>query len=123
MPATAILSSPPGQKSSTGVPPLEQGDRLTRAEFERRYSAMPQVKKAELVEGIVYMPSPVRINKHSRPHAKLITWAGHYEAATPGVALADNGTARLDLDNEPQPDLFLQIVPEAGGQTRNTEDD
>ena len=29
-------------------------------EFERRYEAMPEVKKAELIEGEVYMPSPVR---------------------------------------------------------------
>lgn len=33
--------------------PLENGDRLTRDEFERRYAAMPHVKKAELIEGIV----------------------------------------------------------------------
>jgi Uma2 family endonuclease len=30
--------------------PLENGDRLTRPEFERRYQAMSQVKKAELNE-------------------------------------------------------------------------
>ncbi len=41
-------------------PALEPGDRLTRAEFERRYAAMPHVKKAELIEGVVYVPSPVR---------------------------------------------------------------
>ncbi len=51
------------------IPLLENGDRLTRPEFERRYAAMPQVKKAELIEGIVYMPSPVRACQHGRPHA------------------------------------------------------
>jgi Uma2 family endonuclease len=84
---------------------------------------MPNLKKAELIEGIVYMPSPVRINKHGRPHARLVTWAGHYEAATPGVQIADNATVRLDLDNEPQPDVLMRIMPEAGGQTRDSEDD
>ena len=44
----------------TATLPLENGDRLTRAEFERRYAAMPRLKKAELIEGIVYVPSPVR---------------------------------------------------------------
>ena len=53
------------------IPLLENGDRLTRPEFERRYAAMPQVKKAELIEGIVYMPSPVRVRQHGRPHAHI----------------------------------------------------
>src|SRR4051812_25249066 len=82
--------------------PLEPGDRLTRAEFERRYDAMPHLKKAELIEGIVYMPSPVRLARHGNPHFRLIAWLGAYEAATPGVLGADNSTARLDVDNEPQ---------------------
>ncbi len=56
------------------IPPLEPGDRLTRAEFERRYDAMPQLTKAELVEGLVYMPSPVRFRRHGRPHAQLVGW-------------------------------------------------
>ena len=57
-------------------PPLENGDRLTRQEFERRYDAMPQIKKAELIEGVVYMPSPVRHKSHSRPHSQIMTWLG-----------------------------------------------
>lgn len=40
--------------------PLENGDRLTRSEFERRYHAMSSVKKAELIEGMVYMFSVLR---------------------------------------------------------------
>ena len=59
--------------------PLEPGDRLTREEFERRYDAMPHVKKAELIEGVVYMPSPVRHQRHSRPHFRLIAWLGAYD--------------------------------------------
>jgi Uma2 family endonuclease len=100
------------------VLPLENGDRLTRTEFERRYAAMPYLKKAELIEGVVYVPSPVRHRQHGSPHVQLITWLGHYQAATPGVEAGDNSTVRLDLDNEPQPDALLLITPEHGGQTR-----
>jgi Uma2 family endonuclease len=105
------------------IPELEHGDRLTRAEFERRYQAMPQLKKAELIEGEVYMPSPVRIRRHSGPHFHLITWLGVYTSASPGVEGGDNSTVRLDLDNEPQPDGLLFIDPARGGQARISEDD
>jgi Uma2 family endonuclease len=103
------------------IPPLEGGDRLSRHEFERRYLASFQVKKAELIEGVVYLPSPVRSKSHAVPHGRLITWLGVYEAATPGVELNDNATVRLDLDNEPQPDALLRI--ETGGNSRITKDD
>ena len=80
------------------IPPLENGDRLTRIEFERRYVAMPGLKKAELVEGEVYMPSPVRYGQHSHPHTRLVTWLGNYETDTPGVEAGDNGSIRLGVD-------------------------
>jgi len=94
---------------------LENGDTLTRAEFERRYEAMPHLKKAELIEGVVYVPSPVRHNYHGHQHAHLINWLGHCEAHTPGVEVSDNVTVSLDLDNEPQPDALLFIDPACGG--------
>jgi Uma2 family endonuclease len=97
-------------------PLLETGDRLSRDEFERRYEAMPHVKKAELVEGEVYMPSPVRWNQHATPHADLITWLGYYRAHTPGIRVGDNGSLRMDLENEPQPDGAMIIEPAYGGQ-------
>ena len=102
---------------------LENGDRLTRAEFERRYEARPDIKKAELIEGVVYMPSPTRSGSHGRPHAAAITWLGNYAASTPGVQVNDNPTVRLDLENEPQPDVVLLIDPNAGGQARVSDDD
>lgn len=96
--------------SANGViPTLENGDRLSRAEFERRYAAHPEIKKAELIEGIVYMASPVRVRKHGSPHSKIIIWLGVYLEATPGLEIADNATLRLDLDNEPQPDVSVWI--------------
>lgn len=108
-------------KSPLTIPPLESGDKLTRAEFERRYDAMPNLKKAELIEGVVYLASPLRFRSHGKPHALIMTWLGVYKAATPNVGFADNSTVRLDADNEPQPDALLRI--ENGGQSRITEDD
>ena len=121
--ATAEVSKPSTAPRGRVLPPLENGDHLTRDEFERRYEAMPGLKKAELIEGVVYMPSPVRHRKHSRPHNHLSTWLGTFEAGTPGVEAGDNGSVRLDMDNEPQPDAFLIIVPECGGQARISDDD
>ena len=105
------------------TPPLESGDRLTRQEFEHRYHVMPENLKAELIEGVVYVASPVRANSHGRPHAKIMAWLGFYSAATPGVDVQDNATVRLDIDNEPQPDALLRIEPRVGGNSRISEDD
>ncbi len=101
------------------IPPLESGDRLTRTEFERRYQATPEKFKAELIEGVVYVASPVRVF-HGTPHAALVGWLTVYWAATPGVSVADNTTTRLDMDNEPQPDALLRI--ETGGNSTISED-
>ena len=105
------------------IPLLENGDKLSLYEFERRYNAMPNLKKAELIEGIVYIPAALRFKSHGQPHGWILTWLGTYEVATPGVALGVEPTVRLDLDNEPQPDAVLLINPEAGGQARLSEDD
>ncbi len=90
-------------------PPLENGDRLSYREFERRYAAMPGDRKAELVEGIVYMASPLRFATHAEPHGRLITWLGVYQAATSSTAMGIEPTVRLDADNEFQPDGVLLI--------------
>jgi Uma2 family endonuclease len=103
-------------------PPLESGDCLDREEFERRYEAMPHLKKAELIEGVVYVPSPVSLRRHGRPQVDLITWLGVYLAATPGLEAGDNTTARLDLANVEQPDTLLLIDPSRGGQALITAD-
>ena len=121
--AIPMTTSTPSASSRAKVPPLENGDVLTRAEFERRYEAMPHLKKAELIEGVVYVPSPVRHRAHSHPHIHLTGWLVQYEAGTPGVEAGDNGTIRLDLDNEPQPDALLFIDPACGGQARIDADD
>ncbi len=106
------------------VPPLENGDVLTRAEFYRRWEAMPELKRAERIEGIVYMAAAaVRRKGHGKPHGHLLGWLAQYEAETPGTEMGDNATVQLDPDNDPQPDAYLLILPEHGGQCRFTDED
>ena len=101
------------------IPPLENGAHLTRPEFERRFDATPELKKAELIDGVVYMaPPPVSHDFHGVPHFRLITALGTYEVSTPGVAGGDNSSIRLDLDNMPQPDIYLIVEPPCGGQAK-----
>jgi Uma2 family endonuclease len=121
----AIMVDTPRQRQTvtTQIPPLESGDRLTRHEFERRYAAMPHLKKAELIEGVIYVPAALRFRSHGQPQGDLITWLGVYRAFTPNIALGDNPTVRLDRENEPQPDAVLLIEERAGGQARLSDDD
>jgi Uma2 family endonuclease len=108
----------PLQIADTATIVLETGDRLSRTEFEQRYEASPDLKKAELLEGVVYVPSPVRFDLHAKPHSYLVYWLTHYHIFTPGTLTGDNATVRLDLDNEPQPDVLLCIDPEHGGKVK-----
>ena len=85
---------------------LENGDRLNRLEFERRYTAS-KVKKAELIEGLVYLGSSVRFNTHAKPHAQIVAWLGTYQAISSDLKVGINPTVRLDDENEPQPDAVL----------------
>src|SRR5437868_101206 len=95
------------------VPPLEAGDRLTREEFLRRWEAHPEIKKAELLGGIVYMPSPVSMD-HGATDSDVGAWLANYRAATPGTSSGHNTTA-LILGETPQPDVYLRILQECGG--------
>ena len=100
---------------------LESGDRLTREEFHRRYCARPDIKKAELVEGVVYVATPVRLTVHGEPHGVVVTWLGTYAITTPGVRFGDNATVYLDADNEVQPDACLFFDPPRPGGARLTD--
>ena len=100
------------------MPPLENGAHLSAREFLRRFEAMPEVKKAELVNGIVYMGSPVRLDQHGEPDNLMQTWLGNYAIATAGVKAATNTSVRLSSDDVPQPDALLRLVPECGGASR-----
>ena len=116
--AAAGLSRPP----RAAVPPLENGDHLSAHEFMRRYGAMPEVKKAELISGVVYMASPVRTAQHAEPDNLIQGWLFTYAVATPGVRAATNATLRLGPDDAAQPDGLLRRLPECGGRTRLDDD-
>jgi Uma2 family endonuclease len=96
---------------------LERGDFLSRDEFLRRWEAMPDVKRAELIQGVVYMPSPVSMPHGNKEH-HVGTWLGVYEASTPGCQGSHNATWLMGEDDAPQPDTALRILPEYGGQSR-----
>jgi Uma2 family endonuclease len=98
------------------VLPLYPGQRLTRDEFLRRWEAMPQLKNAELIGGIVYMPSPVS-REHGRADRIINVWHGNYESQTPGLEGSANDTW-LMLQDSPQPESTLRILPEFGGHSR-----
>ena len=122
MPVT-LQNKPLSTRGPTNkVPILQNGDKLNHSVFMQRYKAMPRIK-AERIEGVVYMASPVRANLHSRPHSRVMGWLSHYEAFTPHVSLFDNGTIHLDLDNDPQPDALLRFSAEVGGQSQINEND
>jgi Uma2 family endonuclease len=87
--------------------PLESGDRLARAEFLRRYESAPDVKKAELINGVVYVSSPVSLD-HSGAHFRLSYWLGRYAELHAGVEGHDNVTLVLPGNNIAQPDLLLR---------------
>jgi Uma2 family endonuclease len=99
------------------MPSLQNGDRLTRHEFERRYSAMPHIKKAELIEGTVFMSSPLKFAEHAVPHGRIIAWLSVYTAQTAETLCADNATLRIDIDNVAQPDALLCVNEKAGGRS------
>ncbi len=101
------------------LPQLRPGDHLGLAEFDRRYARAPETWIAELIEGVVYMPSPVT-DLHSLPHADLGMWASVYAHHTPGVVALSNQSVRPGGDNEVQPDVLLRRV--SGGTSRRTED-
>jgi Uma2 family endonuclease len=100
------------------IPPmLCDGDRLSRDEFLRRWELLPDLKHAQLLDGIVYMASAVSV-KHSSFHADFTTWLGVYKARSPGCETHANGTALIE-DDAPQPDIALRILPAFGGQSRD----
>ncbi len=90
------------------VPDLESGDCLTLREFERRYEAMPDDRQAELIEGVVYMSSPVSID-HGEADGIIHGWLIAYAARHPNLQVLPNATLLLDHDNEFQPDALLRL--------------
>ena len=97
--------------------PLAHGQRLTLEEFLRRWEEQPNLKLAELIEGVVYLPSPVG-SAHASPHYLTTGWLMHYTARTPGCGGGNDGTW-LMRGSAPQPDVFLRILPQYGGQSHD----
>lgn len=112
-----------GYMDEQGFPWLENGERMTQAEFHARYELLPPGFQAELIGGIVYVvPSPLKL-AHGRGDARVTGWLFHYSASTPGTEVQTNATTILDDQSEPQPDASLLILPSHGGQTRDGDDD
>jgi Uma2 family endonuclease len=99
------------------TPPLESGQHLDRATFHARYEAMPPDTRAELIGGVVYMPSPLSLD-HGDLDSLITYWLRHYRRTTHGVQAPSNASVLLDDQGEPQPDVLLRILPECGGQSR-----
>ena len=117
----AVAGKPSAAGSTPNRPlPLESGELLHSREFLRRYERMPQVKKAELIEGIVYMGSPVSTN-HAIPDGMIHGWLALYAAHNPSVQFMPNATVILDAENTVQPDALLRRLPEHGGLSRVNE--
>jgi Uma2 family endonuclease len=103
----------------TTIPPnLVEGQRLDQPTFHALYEAMPPGTRAELIDGVVYRPSPVGF-EHGEAHVPVIMWLGHYVENTLGVKALDNATTILGWKSEPQPDGLLRILAEYGGRTWN----
>ncbi len=97
---------------------LVEGQRLDQPTFHALYEAMPPGTRAELIDGVVYMPSPLGLS-HGLAHVPVIVWLDYYAEKTPGVQVMDNATTILGWKSEPQPDGLLRILPERGGRTWN----
>jgi hypothetical protein len=104
------------QRVRSALAPLVEGERLEQPEFHRRYEAMPPGVRAELINGVVYMPSPVSY-EHGGASAQVVIWLGLYQLRTPGIETLDGATVILGRRSEPQPDALLRIKPEFGGRT------
>ena len=109
-------------RRTSGAVELHSGDRMTQPEFHRLYEQTPEDFRAELIGGIVYVSSPLKL-PHGTTHPYLTALLCGYAGSTPGVECGDNTTVKLGEESEPQPDLYLRILPEYGGQSQTTKDD
>lgn len=112
-----MISRHPIPDAKATLPTLESGDRLTQEEFHRAYQLLPDIKRAELVQGVVYVSSPVRNDYHGVQQSSIVGWLVAYFAETPGVSVGDNTTTLLDGVNEHQPDALLRFKSKYLGQT------
>ncbi|HEV3164565.1 MAG TPA: Uma2 family endonuclease [Isosphaeraceae bacterium] len=114
---SVIRPTPQTVTSAPPQPPLEQGDHLDQQTFHARYEAMPESVRAELVQGVVYIPSPLLVD-HGDVHGELVLWLEWYKGSTPGTRVLDNVSTILGGQDEIQPDASPLILPECDGQTK-----
>jgi Uma2 family endonuclease len=118
----AVTMSTIDRPTPATLPPLEAGQRLDRATFHARYEAMPPDTRAELIGGVVHMPSPLR-DGHGTHSGISMTWLNLYRRRVPGLRAGENTSILLDENSEVQPDAHLRILEEYGGQSHVNEDD
>ena len=118
---TADGSATNGSTTATEAPPLQAGDKLTRAEFMSRWEEHPEIKFAELIGGVVYMPSPIS-RQYGVTDCQIGGWLGVYHAHTPGTEGGRNPTTLMLNEETPQPDNYLRVLSEYGGQSGNEGD-
>jgi Uma2 family endonuclease len=99
------------------IPALESGDHLDSDEFHRRYQLRPDITRADLIDGVVYVPSPARLPEHGEPWAILANAFSTYRLNTDGISVGLNTTLRIDSRNTVQPDVMLRWLPERGGRS------
>jgi len=113
------MISPIRNQESVLVLPLRDGERMSVEEFERRWEAMPDLKRAELIEGRVYMnAAALRWDWHAEPYGILMLALAFYGAYTPGALFGTEPSVRMEEGSLPQPDGVLRISEEFGGQTK-----
>ena len=85
---------------------LQNGDRLSLNEFMWRWEQIPDLKHAELIEGVVYLASPVSL-PHGTYVALFIEWLGRYKfGVKSGLRTASDATLLLN-GSAFQPDIAL----------------
>jgi len=103
------------QPRKTAPPLLVAGQRLDQPTFHDRYAAMPPETRAELVGGLVYMPSPLR-DDHGEVEKNISGWLFQYKRFTRGVRSPNNATVKLDKLGEVQPDTLMWLPFALGGR-------
>ena len=123
MNAAVRLAPAECRRRAATVPPLRAGDRLRWPEYIRRYEAMPDGFRAELIDGEVYPMNAARVRVHGRPHSLIDTWLGTYHARTPGTESSTAPTVHLTDVDGPEPDGVLRLDPRCGGVSTESDDD
>jgi Uma2 family endonuclease len=91
------------------VPELENGAVMTREEFHAIYSQCEDLHRVELIEGVVYLPSPISLRQHGHPLMRISRWLDQYADRSPSLMAATPSTVFLDDRNEPEPDAMLIV--------------